>query len=256
MKLTHRLTMAAVFVVALAGTGWAGPNETERVHTVIPLQPGGTLKLETFSGRVVITGSDASEVVIDAVRRAPKDRLERVKLDIEASGTTVRIQANRRDSSWFNWGNNVVDTDFDIKVPRKTDIDVSAFSSGVRIASVSGSHRVHSFSGSVHLDDVAGPIKADTFSGSIEIQMAAAADQPELDLHTFSGSVDVRVPETARAQVDFNSFSGDLNSDVPLVLKSQNRHSLRAELSGGGKAGGASNNVRVKTFSGDVRFRK
>ena len=256
MKLTHRLTTAAVLVVALAGTGWAGQNDTERVHKVFPLQPGGTLKLETFSGHVVITGSDASEVVIDAVRRAPKDRLERVKLDIEASGTTVRIQANRRDSSWFNFGNNVVDTDFDIKVPRKTDIDVSAFSSEVRIAGVSGSHRVHSFSGSVHLDDVAGPIKADTFSGSIEIQLAAAADQPELDLHTFSGGVDVRVPETARAQVDFNSFSGDLNSDVPLVLKSKSRHSLRAEMSGSGKAGGVSNSVRVKTFSGDVRFRK
>jgi len=228
MRTIHRFATAVVVLALAAGAAWAGQNDIERVHKVFPLQPGGTLKLETFSGRVVITGTDAAEVVVDAVRRAPKERLDRVKLEMEASGSTVRIKANKRESGWFNWGSNsVVDTDFDIKVPRQTDIDLSAFSSAVRVAGVNGSHRVHSFSGGLRLEDVAGRVKADTFSGGIEIQLAQATNQPDLDLHTFSGDVDVRVPETASAGVEFKSFSGDLNSDVPLVLQSKSRNSLR-----------------------------
>jgi hypothetical protein len=249
----RRLSLAFFLVAALAANGWAAQNETERIHKVVPLQPGGTLKLDTFSGRVVITASDAPEVVIDAVRRAPRERLDRIKLDIETSGSTVRIQANKRDPAWFNLKNNVVETDFDIKVPRQTALDISAFSSEVRVTGVNGSHRLHSFSGFVRLEDVAGAVKADTFSGGIEIQLAGSVGQPELNLETFSGDVDVRVAETARAQVDFHSFSGDLNSDLPLTLKSKNGHSLRGELGGQGVA---STSVRVKTFSGNVRFRK
>jgi DUF4097 and DUF4098 domain-containing protein YvlB len=251
MRFVHRFATAVVVLALAAGAAWAGQDDTERVHKSFPLAPGGTLKLETFSGRVVITGTDAAEVVIDAVRRAPRERLQRVKLDIEASGSTIRIQANRRDS-WFSWGNNVVDTDFDIKVPRKTAIDVSAFSSGVRVSGVDGSQRVHSFSGDVRLEDVAGRVKADTFSGGIEVQLAQAGGQPALDLHTFSGDVDVRMPESARAAVELNSFSGDLNSDLPLVVRSKSRHSLRGEIG----AAGAANDVLIKTFSGDVHLRK
>jgi hypothetical protein len=48
--------------------------------------------------------------------------------------------------------------------------------------------------------------------------------------------------------VRFNSFSGDISSDVPLMLQSQSRRSLRATLNNGG------GDVRVQTFSGDVRL--
>jgi DUF4097 and DUF4098 domain-containing protein YvlB len=251
MTLVRRLSLAMFLVAAVAATGWAAQDEVERIHRVVPLQPGGMLKLQTFSGHVVISATDGREVVIDAVRRAPRERLERVKLDIEISGSTVRIDANKRDS-WFIFGNNVVETDFDIKVPRKTDIDVSAFSSPIRISGVLGTHHVHSFSGTLRMEEVTGPIKADTFSGDIEIQLAGAATEPELTLKTFSGNVDVRVPATARAQVDVSSFSGNLNSDVPLTLSNKSRHALRGEMGGQG----GSTSVRVKTFSGAVHLRK
>ena len=98
--------------------------------------PGGTLRLKNFSGRVTITATDRPEVVIDAVRRAPRGRLERIRLDIHTEGpNVVVIDANRRDSSWFEFigGNNVVETDFDIEVPRRTNLDVAVFSSAVTI---------------------------------------------------------------------------------------------------------------------------
>ena len=118
MKL-RRLSLVAFALLLVAGAA-AAADETERFQRTVPLAPGGTLKLNNFSGHVTITGTDRSEVVIDAVRRAPRERLDRIKLDVQASGSTVRIQANKKvSSSWWDWrGNNVVETDMEIQVPR------------------------------------------------------------------------------------------------------------------------------------------
>ena len=114
-------------------------TETERVHKVVPLAPGGTVKLHNFSGHVTITGTDRNEVVVDAVRKAPKDRLERIKLDVSSSGSTVTIEANKKEGVRVGlFGNNVVETDFEIQVPRQSTLVIDVFSSPVTVSGVSG----------------------------------------------------------------------------------------------------------------------
>jgi hypothetical protein len=257
-------TVRWVFVCAVFVAGWPTPmaavqGESERVHQVVPLAAGGTIKLHNFSGNVTITGTDRSEVVIDAVRKAPKDRLERIKLDISTSGSTVIIEANKKPGAWLNWwGNNVVETDFEIQVPRQSALEIDVFSSPVTVTGVSGSHRFGSFSGNLTLSGISGPIKAKTFSGEIRIDLASA-NRPDLNLSTFSGQIDVRVPSEVRANLDFDSFSGDLTSDLPLTLNSKRGHRLLAQLNAGGQAAGSptgASDVRLKTFSGDVRIRR
>jgi putative adhesin len=249
-------TLAAAFaVLALAGPAHAAPSvfdETEHVSRTLPLSPGGTLRLKNFSGRVTITGSDRPEVVIDAVRRATRSRLDRIKLDIHSSGAdTVVIDANQRDNSWWEFvgGNNVVETDFDIKVPSRTRLDLSVFSSPVTVEGVEGAHTVHGFSSRLVLTDVSGPLQAKTFSGSVSIREKSWEPSQSIDVETFSGSIDLRVPDGASGTVTFKTFSGRLNSDLPLTLHSTSRQSLRAELGNGG--GGT---LRFKTFSGSVKI--
>lgn len=237
-----------------------GQTETEKVHRVIPLAAGGTLNLKNFSGQVRITGADRLDVIIDAVRRAPKDRLERIKLDIQATASTITVEANKKDGTWWDRGkNNVVETEFDIQVPRRTRLDVSVFSSPVRITGVEGSHDVHGFSSDLVLTGVTGAVTAKTFSGDIDVEMTSAASTPALDLKTFSGDIDVRVAANARARVDFDSFSGDLSSDLPLMLQSKRRHKISAELGAADtrvEREAARNDLRFRTFSGDVRIKR
>ena len=247
-------TLAAAFaVLALAAPAHSARgvlDDTERVSRTIPLEPGGTLRLKNFSGRVTITGTDRSEVVVDAVRRAPQSRLDRIKLDIHTSGSgMVVVDANQRDRSWWDFagGNHVVETDFDIKVPRRTQLDVDVFSSPVNVTGVDGPHKVHGFSSPLVLNDVTGSVQAHTFSGSVTIREKSWTPDQTIDVDTFSGSVELHVPDTARGTVTFHSFSGRLDSQVPLTMHSSSRRSLRAELGGG--AGGT---LRFKTFSGSV----
>ena len=64
------------------------------------MQAGGTVTLENFSGRVEITGEPRSDVAIVAIRKATRERLDRIKLDIRSDGRSVTIEANKRDTDW------------------------------------------------------------------------------------------------------------------------------------------------------------
>jgi hypothetical protein len=248
-------TLAAAFaILALAGPVHAAPgafDETEHITRTLTMEPGGTLRLKNFSGRVTITGTDRSEVVIDATRRASRSQLDRIKLDIQSSGSNmVMIEANQRDHTWWGFSNNnVVETDFDIKVPRRTELDVQVFSSPVTITGVDGPHKVHGFSSAIILNDASDSVRANTFSGSVTIRQKSWRPDQTIDVETFSGSVELHVPETARGTVTFNSFSGHLNSEIPLTMHSSSKKSLKAELGDG--VGGT---LRFKTFSGSVQI--
>jgi DUF4097 and DUF4098 domain-containing protein YvlB len=256
-RVDRSATMGAVvtFAVLFANLALAPPaqaqDETERVTRTLKLEPGGTLRLKNFSGRVTITGTADSQVEIDAVRTAPRERLSRVKLDIRAEGSMVVVEANRHGNSWFEGHrNNVVRTDFTIKVPARTNLEIDVFSSSVDIRGVEGTHRVHGFSSTLRLDDVTGPVQAHTFSGEVTIREKSWQPNQTIEVDTFSGRVEVHVPDAAGGSVSFHSFSGRLTSGVPLTLRTSGRKTVEATLGDDPNAG----TLRFKTFSGDVRI--
>ncbi len=230
----------AILVLAVVSAGCtlevSAHTDTEHVTRTAPLAPGGTLKLKNFSGRVTITGTDRQDASIDAVRHATREKLENIKLDIHMEGSTLVVNANQRDSSRFSRrhrNNRVVETDFTIEVPRRTNLDADLFSAPLTVDGLEGSHKVHGFSSRVRLENVAGPVQVHTFSGPVDIHTSTWGSDQSVDVDTFSGSVNLHVPETAAGTINFNSFSGHLNSDIPLTLRSGSRRSLRAELGRG-----------------------
>jgi putative adhesin len=244
------LLSLSLFCSLLTVAARAAVTEVEHVNKTATLPSGGTLRVNNFSGRVTITGTDRADASIDAVRRATRRRLDNIKLDIHTEGTTLVVNANRHDDSWWFGHNGVVDTDLDIKVPHNTNLDVDVFSASVTVEGVEGTHKLHGFSSRMRLTDVTGPVRVHTFSGSVEVAARAWVPDQVIDVNTFSGNVALHLPETARGTVSFDSFSGRLNSDIPLTLRSTRRRSVRAEL-GSGPTGGT---LRLKTFSGSVKI--
>lgn len=244
-----RILLAAGLVAALASPA-AAQKETERVDRTIPFQPGGSIVLKNFSGDVKITGSDRNDVVLKAIRRATRERLDAIRLDIDVHGSSISIDANTRESWWRRMNDNVVETDFEIAVPRRTRLDVNAFSSDVTITDVEGPQKLHTFSGAIRVHGASGPFELDTFSGDIEVTVNATVDAPEITAETFSGDIEARLPGNAAGAVRFNSFSGGLTSDLPLTLRSGSKRHLTGTLNA--ERGG--NELRFKTFSGDVRI--
>jgi hypothetical protein len=228
--------------------------ETETVDRTVAVAPDGTVTIRNFSGSITVTGSDRTDVSVHAVRRATRERLARITLDVQSDGRNVTIEANhhvgeRRDND------NVVETDLTIEVPRPVRLDIDGFSSPVRIQRITGTdHRLKTFSGAVTLEQVAGPIVAESFSGGIGISTDGWKPKDRLQLKTFSGDIEVRLPAQASAAVEFDSFSGDLDSELPLTFRSKSKRALRADLNGDNEA--AKGAIDLRTFSGDVRLKK
>lgn len=230
MKLAIRVTLAVAALLWLA-TPAAAQRDTETIDRTVPMPANGTLRLKTFSGRVRITGTSGSDLIVHAVRRATRDRLDEIKLEITPNGSTVDIDANHRLVERRN--DNVVETDFEIQVPSKTRLDIKTFSAPVTVINVSASQHI------------------DGFSSDISVESNEWGDANSLDVNTFSGDVRLRLPQTARGNIDFNSFSGTFESDLPVTLNSSSRRNFRGALNGGG-----SGELRLKTFSGDVTIRR
>ncbi|MEP7117597.1 MAG: DUF4097 family beta strand repeat-containing protein [Acidobacteriota bacterium] len=226
---------AAVMLVALAVAPALAQTTEERVDRTIPFQASGTLRLKTFSGKVEIRGTEGNQVVIHAVRRAKPERLRDVRFAIRVDGATITIDANEHDDSRRN--DNVVETDLEIQVPMHTRLDVTSFSAPVTVRQVESATEL------------------DTFSGDVLVEAATWPDGQALDVNTFSGDINLRVPGSARGQLAFNTFSGDLTSDLPLTISSgrggRGRRNVQAALNGGG-----SSQLRLKTFSGDATLRQ
>lgn len=208
-----------------------GPRETETVDRTLPMPAGGTLRLKTFSGRVRITGGDGNQLVVHAVRRATRERLDDIKLEITQNGSTIEVDANHRLVERRN--DNVVETDFEIQVPAKTRLDIKTFSAPVTVTGVTASQNI------------------DGFSSDITVESTDFGDGNDIDVNTFSGDVRLRLPANARGSIDFNTFSGRFESDLPVTLNTSSRRNFRGALNGGGTG-----DFRLKTFSGDVTIRK
>jgi hypothetical protein len=247
-----RPLLAAALLACLVGvpaTAAASQKETERIDRTIPFAPGGLLKLKNFSGDIRITASNDDRVVITAIRRGTRERLDEVKLSIEAAARQITISANHRDGWWPRRKSQVVETEFEIAVPARTELDIDAFSSDIRVVGVEDRQTINTFSGGITVRDALGPLQAKTFSGDVHVEVRDGVQSPDLDVKTFSGDITARVGGQASAQVRFNTFSGGLHSDLPLLLESGNRRNLTARLNQGGGS-----ELYFKTFSGDVRI--
>ena len=230
MKRLLPTTFALLVTLTLAAPA-AAQRDTETIDRTLPMPAGGTLRLKTFSGRVKITGGSGDQLVVHAVRRATRDRLAEIKLEITQAGSTIEVDANHRLVERRN--DNVVETDFEITVPAKTRLDIKTFSAPVTVIGVNANQNI------------------DGFSSDVTIESNEWGDGTDIDVNTFSGDVHLRLPASARGNIDFNSFSGRFESDLPVTLNSSSRRNFRGALNGGGNG-----DFRLKTFSGDVSIRR
>ena len=222
-----------------------GPRETETVNKTVAFPDKGTLRLNNFSGDVRISAASGREVVIKAVRRGTREQLDHIKLEVETSGSTVTIDANVRDQAWRDRNNrnrdsegDVVDTEFDIQVPAAAKLDIDVFSADVDVRGISGDQRIK------------------TFSGEITADLTPAGAAPNFDGETFSGGIRVRIADGVKSGVRFDSFSGDLDSDLAVMMRSSSGSRWNGRSNSVNSSGSSDTTLRFHTFSGNVRITK
>ena len=128
----------------------------------------------------------------------------------------------------------------------KGDVRVNAASGVIRVSQPGGRVEGHTGSGEVEIQGASNDVQARAVSGRVSVQ-GNPSGQSFWDLKTTSGGVQIIVPPSANFHLTAEATSGDIRTDIPIVIEEEGKHSLRAHLGNGG------GRVEVHTVSGEIR---
>ena len=177
---------------------------------------------------------------------------------VHAASGTIRVEKIDRDAHLTTASGSVTASDVG------NDVDVSSASGNVTVSNVKGDVHIKAFSGIIRVSHSGGRVEGNTTSGEVEIQDATndvtahamsgrvyvqgnPGAEGYWNLKTASGGVQISVPSSANFHLSAEAASGEIRTDIPIVIEEQGKHSLRASVGHGG------GRVEVRTASGEIR---
>jgi hypothetical protein len=233
------------------------------------LAPGMVLEVKGILGSIVAepaTGGEA-EVIAEKRGRASDFADVEIRMVQESDGVTICAVYNpedydtddcdlddaRRDDWDGGRGRrgSRVDVDFTVRVPAGVELIATTVTGDVEAHGLRSNVTAHSVSGDVAVSTT-GVVEAGTVSGSLDVAMGSL-DWNRLAFNTVSGDITLRLPEGLGAEVDFESLSGDLDTDFDLqVDRRRNGRFVGSRVEGTIGDGGRA--LSFHTVSGDVRL--
>ncbi len=202
------------------------PHNTEITATVA----SGAQIIRNVTGPVTVRAASGSI------------RLEKIERDAQLTTASGTISASDVGSEL-----HVSTASGDVSASSvKGDVIAHAVSGVIRIAKPGARVEATNTSGEVEIQGASNDVKAHAISGLVSVQGNPGADS-YWDLKSISGGVQLRVPAAANLHFSAEATSGEIRTDIPIVVEEQGKHSLRAHMgSGGGR-------VEVHTVSGQIR---
>lgn len=289
--MNRSIATSAAVIAVIAGTAGAGALSAQTLDTTLAARSGTRLSVSNISGTVTVRSwgrnqirvaaeYDRARVEVDespgrvsvrtVSRRGDADvdytitvpnntsvEVNAVSSDIDVSGVCGAASLNSVSGDV-----NLVCGSGDVAVQSVSGdvgvsnirgrLDAGSTSGDVAVNGVRGDVNAHSVSGDISLDAVDGrEIGAETVSGSIEFA-GRMADNGRYRFEAHSGDVTVRPAGSLNATINVSTFSGDFESDFPIVLTPGSRVRREWEFTLGN--GGAQ--VTLRSFSGGIYLRR
>jgi hypothetical protein len=219
------------FSIALAGCDLEDFDSNDRVqadfHHTYPLNPGGSVNVDTFNGPIEIIGWDQNSIDISGTKYARTEQLrDEIKIDISHSDTAVTVHATRPFDNHGNMGARFV-----IHVPRKANLDRIVTSNGkINVRDVAGTANLRTSNGQISAESVDGPLDASTSNGRITVQEALSSGHAPIHLRTSNGPIEL----TAEKPLTSDLHASTSNGSITVHLPSSTAARVRASTSNAG----------------------
>ena len=200
-----------------------------------------------------------TEVSATVASGAQTIRGVRGPVKVQAASGSIRVEKIERYTQLTTASGSISATDVgnDLRVSSASgsvtvskvrgDVDVNAISGVLRISNPGGRVEAGTASGDVDIQGAAHDVKAHAASGRVSVQGNPGAEN-YWELKTASGGVQLAVPASANLHISAEAVSGEIRSDIPIVIEEQGKHSLRAHMGNGG------GRVDIHTVSGEIRI--
>jgi len=195
--------------IALLGALSASGARAEDFERTIPVEPGGTLRIELSSGSIDVETHDLSEVEIDARTSGWARRAMRFELELDDE--EVRLIGSR--SSWLaGLGSGRVEVR--ARIPKLFSVDLHTSGGHIDVQEVTGQVDAHTSGGDIELNQIVGEIEVETSGGSIKAReirgnLAAQTSGGSIHLSEVRGNVEV---ETSGGPVRIRDVDGNVEA--------------------------------------------
>ncbi len=225
----------------------------------VAANPHGVVEISNVAGTVDVSAWDNPEVEVRADMGGGVDRID---VTADPGRITVKVIVPNHT---FRSGS----TDLHVRVPRQSELDVSAVSADVTSTDVEGRLQLRSVSGTVKADIFEKSAEVKTVSGDIVLRGRGKGLGMGMHVSTISGNIRI---DRASGDLDATSVSGDLtvrldptrnirvrttSGDLGLEGKFQKGGSVDAETVSGDLTVRAvpesGMDYEINTFSGDIR---
>lgn len=283
----HAVT--AAFVILL---GAAPAQAQEHLDTAFTVRSGARLSVSNMSGTVTVRAWTRSQIRVEAdYGRGARVQIDDGPSRLSVRTLTRRGDSDVEYTITVPQGTavdvNAVSSDLDVSGVCG-EVNLNTVSGDVTVTCTQGDAAIQSVSGDVLVTDARGPLDAGSTSGDVEVRGARGAvsthsvsgdvtlaqidaddvgaetvsgeilysgrilDNGRYRFEAHSGDVTVRVAGTLNATIDVSTFSGDLDSDFPMVLSPGRRPSREWQF----MQGNGSARLRLRSFSGTIYLRR
>ncbi len=234
-----------------SNNGDRGYSHCEIKEQAVPA--GGVVTVDgKQNGGISIKGWERNDLLVRAriETRAPTQseadmlaqqvRIETVGLNIHAEGPESRDN--------YQWH-----VSYEIFVPRRSDLSLTAHNGGISIRDVAGRINFKTTNGGVSLGRVGGAVTGSTTNGGVSVELTGASWQGEmLNVTTTNGGVTLMVPDNYSAHIETRTVNGNVASDFPLNVQMNERGRLPKEITVDLGSGGPT--IRATTTNGGVHL--
>lgn len=243
-------------ILALMFSAYAHAQEfTEEFHHTYPLAANGSVDISNVNGRVRISGTDSTEVKVDAIKRAEsKQKLDDARIEVNSSANDFELRTRYPEhDSWFHSYNNPATVEYTITVPRGVRLKASVVNSALDVSGITGEVRASTVNAEVRASGLASSAEVTTVNSRAEADFDSLPSSGHVRVHSVNGSAIVVIPANSKADVRAHSVNGSIHSDFNLPVE-RPRYGPGSRLEG--KIGGGGADVELDTVNGGIQIRQ
>lgn len=202
------------------------------------------------NGGITVIGWDRDSVSVIARIQANADHEDDARAlakQVTVSVSSGRISADgpssRRRQSWA--------VSYEIRVPRRTDLDLRTHNGGIGVREVSGNIDMEAHNGPITVRSAGGRVRGRTTNGPLRAELSGARwEGAGLDLQTTNGPVVLEIPERYAAELQAGTTNGPMRVDFPITVQGRIGRRIETTLNGGGPL------IRAITTNGPLSLRR
>ena len=189
------LRVLCLCIAAALSTADAFALIERRTERRFEVPAGASLKIDTFSGSVHINEGESKTIEITVIEQCEvekeakmDERMRNLDLRIEQKAAEVSVTARYdRHMGWTWQAWPPVMLTYEVKVPRRCDVDVTTRDGNIVVGALQGRLSLVNEAGTIFTGEIDGQVKARSYSGAI----AVTACTGSIDVRTISSNITV-----------------------------------------------------------------